>query len=549
MNGLTPSALSQQTLPPGLEPGAVPQITGPFARCDKSTIQQGSVLTRSVMVNITGSLANLAMQGTQAGVWRPVEGMQLRVFGMSSDADAQIATNQLRTALIHEVKLIEHRSTFPVPMGVNIECVPSNEKTDMGDGYAYTVLPHSIISVPQVLYQCDVGAEEGNQWRKDFPKYNAGNIEKEGILEVQNCPYVFVHQDHPVIMLLRHNSNLIGCNIDDQPKIDNEWCAPASPRPRARRRLTPPRAPQVQGLAPGALRVLPGAAVQGPQPRRRQRPQPLPGPGLPAQRAELGRHQRRVPPAPELRGRPHLDRRARRRREARPRRALPEHPLHLHGPPADQVRDPDPAVSSDSAWGAAGACIKTRGRAARRMPSPFHKAFSLGSLLLCLLLAARARASPALLEPLTTAAVLPEQRPHAPALPEQRPHAPALPEQRPHAADTGDETGLLSVIQSIRSSLLRVEAFLFAPPCNATSPFAVSCNDTAPAAVSPHRSDWLGRHHFGLRRTLLSAPGAPERRAPSPTPPFGWEDATPGPDGFYDSAPDDELPRLVPYGN
>ena len=83
--------------------GAVPQITGPFARCDKNTIQQGTVLTRSVMVNITGSLANLAMQGTQAGVWRPVEGMQLRVFGMGSDADAQIATNQLRTALIHEV--------------------------------------------------------------------------------------------------------------------------------------------------------------------------------------------------------------------------------------------------------------------------------------------------------------------------------------------------------------------------------------------------------------------------------------------------------------
>jgi hypothetical protein len=197
---------------------------GPFARCDKNTIQQGSVLTRSVMVNITGSLANLAMQGTQAGVWRPVEGMQLRVFGLGTDADAQIATNQLRTALIHEVKLLEHRSTFPVPMGVNVECVPANEKTDMGDGYAYTVIPHSVISAPHVLYQCDVGAEEGNQWRKEFPKYTAANIDSEGILEVQGCPYVFVHQDHPVITLLRHNSNLIGCNIDEQPKIDNEWC-------------------------------------------------------------------------------------------------------------------------------------------------------------------------------------------------------------------------------------------------------------------------------------------------------------------------------------
>lgn len=115
------------------------------------------------------------------------------------------------------------RSTFPVPMGVSIECVPKQEKTDLGEGYAYTILPHSKISSPHVLYRCDVGAEEGNQWRKEYPKYNASNIETEGVLEVQNCPYVFVHQDHPVISLLRHNASLIGCNIDAQPKIDNEW--------------------------------------------------------------------------------------------------------------------------------------------------------------------------------------------------------------------------------------------------------------------------------------------------------------------------------------
>ena len=109
MNGLPTAALvqSQSNQAAGVVSGAangIPQVPGLFARCDKSNIQQGSILTRSVLVNISGSLANLAMQGTQAGVWRPVEGMQLRVFGLGSDADAQIATNQLRTALIHEVR-------------------------------------------------------------------------------------------------------------------------------------------------------------------------------------------------------------------------------------------------------------------------------------------------------------------------------------------------------------------------------------------------------------------------------------------------------------
>lgn len=188
-----------------------------------TSVQQGTILTRSIFINVTGSLANLAMQGTQAGMWKPVDGMQGRVFGMGSDADAQVVTNQLRTALIHEVKLLEHRSTFPVPMGVKMQCVPHNEKTDLGDGYTYTVLPHSVINTPQTLYSCDVGTEEGHQWRKDYPKYNSGNLESEGVLEVNNCPYVFVNQDHPIIALLRHNASIIGCNIDEQPKIDNEW--------------------------------------------------------------------------------------------------------------------------------------------------------------------------------------------------------------------------------------------------------------------------------------------------------------------------------------
>ena len=186
-------------------------------------LPQGNIVTRSVLVSISGSLANLGMQGSQAAIWKIVDGSQSKVFGLGSSVDAQVATNQLRTALIHEVHLLEHRSTFPVPMGAKIECVPDNEKIDMGEGYAYTVLPHSVISSPHTLYKCDVGSEEGQQWRKDYPKYNSANIDKEGIIEVNNCPYVFVHQDHPVIAVLRANAALIGCSIDEQPKIDNEW--------------------------------------------------------------------------------------------------------------------------------------------------------------------------------------------------------------------------------------------------------------------------------------------------------------------------------------
>ncbi len=76
-----------------------------------------------------------------------------------------MATNQLRTALIHEVKLLQDRSTFPVPLGVHINCINSNEMTDLGERYAYTVLPNMSNTVGQTIYQCDVRTEEGMQVR------------------------------------------------------------------------------------------------------------------------------------------------------------------------------------------------------------------------------------------------------------------------------------------------------------------------------------------------------------------------------------------------
>jgi hypothetical protein len=91
--------------------------------------------------------------------------------------------------------------------------------TDLGDKFAYTILPMSEISSPHTIYKCDVSAEEGHQWRKEYPNYTNANLEGEGVLEVNNCAYVFVNQNHPIIALLRANASLIGCNIDEQVRL------------------------------------------------------------------------------------------------------------------------------------------------------------------------------------------------------------------------------------------------------------------------------------------------------------------------------------------
>ena len=202
---------------------ALPQSDGVALSGSDVGVAQGTVLTRTLYVNITGSLANLSMAGPSGGTWKLVDGKQIGVFGMGSEMDTQVATNQLRTALIHELKVLQEQSTFPVPLGVSISCVPAHEMTNVGDKYAYTVLPGVQNSVSQTVYQCDTSSEEGQQWRKDYPKWTSANLETEGVLHVDNNAWVFVHETHPAIALLRHNSALIGCKIDEQPKIDHEW--------------------------------------------------------------------------------------------------------------------------------------------------------------------------------------------------------------------------------------------------------------------------------------------------------------------------------------
>jgi hypothetical protein len=42
-------------------------------------------------------------------------------------------------------------------------------------------------------------------------------------VQVPGCPYVFVHENHPVINLLRINKHIVGVDVDEQPKMDGQW--------------------------------------------------------------------------------------------------------------------------------------------------------------------------------------------------------------------------------------------------------------------------------------------------------------------------------------
>lgn len=197
------------------------------ARADQSPENEsrGIMMERTLHVNITNSLGNLALAGPHGGIWKPVDGLQTKLFAnLDSDVvDASAAMTQLNCAIIHKVTLLEHQSTFPVPLGVEINCVPSREVTELGQKFAYTVLPHSINSNQHIVYEAEMLNDEMYAWHKEFPNYTASNLDSEGVIPIPNSPYVFIDCNHPVVSLLRHNSHLIGCEIDSQKKIEDKY--------------------------------------------------------------------------------------------------------------------------------------------------------------------------------------------------------------------------------------------------------------------------------------------------------------------------------------
>lgn len=193
------------------------------ANSDRET--RGVMMERTLHLNITNSLGNLALAGPHGGFWKLVDGKQPELLANidNEHLDASAATSQLNHAIVHEVTVLEHQSTFPVPLGVTINCVPPREITDIGEKYAYTVLPHSNSSSSQVIFKSDDLSKDMYDWHKHFPNYNASNLESEGILQVPNQPFVFVDSKHPLISVLRANPQIIGGDIDQQKKMHGEY--------------------------------------------------------------------------------------------------------------------------------------------------------------------------------------------------------------------------------------------------------------------------------------------------------------------------------------
>jgi hypothetical protein len=181
-------------------------------------------ITRRLNVCISGTLANFFAEGQGAATWKPIDGKQVFMFNNNQDrTDLNNAINSIKNAYVISCKCLEVKSSLPVPVGVMINCIPNMEVTETGEYFAFTALPMSYNNQIHTLFEADTSSSEDLEWRQQFREYTSENLSTHNILPVSGMPYVFVHETHPIVALLRANNDVVGVKVDDAAKIDGEW--------------------------------------------------------------------------------------------------------------------------------------------------------------------------------------------------------------------------------------------------------------------------------------------------------------------------------------
>lgn len=180
--------------------------------------------TQILAVEIKGCMNGFHLIGPDAATWRPVEGKHAQIFGlenmpgMAAEANGSDMVNpstSLRNVNITKATLLQSHNTFDVPLGVTVNCLPKMEAVDTGDKYTFTTIPKTSMSIPQVLFEAGESKTEAEAWRAAFPTFTSKNLDTQGVLALQNCPYVFVNENHPAINLLRMNEGVLGVKMDE----------------------------------------------------------------------------------------------------------------------------------------------------------------------------------------------------------------------------------------------------------------------------------------------------------------------------------------------
>ena len=105
-------------------------------------------------------MANFEADGPSVAEWRPVEGQHVKMFtNASAEQDLGSATKILQNTWLLSARVIEHKNTFPIPLGINVSCIHGQEHIDTGENYTFTALPMTHNPTPLSIFEADASAQ------------------------------------------------------------------------------------------------------------------------------------------------------------------------------------------------------------------------------------------------------------------------------------------------------------------------------------------------------------------------------------------------------
>jgi hypothetical protein len=126
-----------------------------------------------------------SVMGPTAATWKPVDGKSASIFGIDNnthlDTDFTSATNAIKNVTIRKATLLQSYNTFPVSLGVSVNCLPSNEVVDTGDKYTFTTIPNTAVNTPSVLFESGENVSQASEWRKNYSRFTNTNLETQVI--------------------------------------------------------------------------------------------------------------------------------------------------------------------------------------------------------------------------------------------------------------------------------------------------------------------------------------------------------------------------------
>lgn len=186
---------------------------------------QGSEITRKFVIQFDNSLASLASRPSQAK-WTPNNGCY-DIFQSKSRYAPNCARSEKRRGNLEQVILIGMKikkidSTFPCQLGLNVFGCRGNYYLGNGEQYAFLISPNEKShNMDEII--CVTNPLVNSEYLSRFPGMSSKTLKTEGIMRVPGEDFVYVDKMHPLIDMIKENSDLLQIDLDEASLLENRW--------------------------------------------------------------------------------------------------------------------------------------------------------------------------------------------------------------------------------------------------------------------------------------------------------------------------------------